>query len=386
MIRRFLYVGLLISVLFSQQYKIDHMEGTFDLDGDGFMEFASLESKINGDKKLSVVRYYELDDNGYQTLEWELESPDGLLSNFVDVELGDLDGDGVPELITVSNMGDPDKKELLQPIAFYYYWDGERFSEEAGSVFNLSGGRDFVLGHNFVLMDYDGDMDQEVAVSLGSPLREIVILDLNKDSNIIFEGAQGTMLDIDHGTYPYVTSSNTTLPGLITGTGIGVDKVDYSLGITKAYTTRVGHGPFPTELHDQLGLDIAKWGGEVGATTGRARRCGWLDLKILRQSIELNRIDGIALTKLDVLDNLEKIKICVDYGDIDYESFEASDMEYLEIDGWMSSTVGITDYDKLPDNAKKYIKTIEEISKTRIVMISTGPSRDQIIILEDIFT
>ena len=182
MIRQFLYFGLWFSLMFSQQYKIDHMEGTYDLDGDGFMEFASLESKINGDKKLSVVRYYELDDNGYQTLEWELESPDGLLSNFVDVELGDLDGDGVPELITVSNMGDPDKKELLQPIAFYYYWDGERFSEEAGSVFNLSGGRDFVLGHNFVLMDYDGDMDQEVAVSLGSPLREIVILDLNKDN------------------------------------------------------------------------------------------------------------------------------------------------------------------------------------------------------------
>ena len=182
MIKRFLSFGFFCTLLFSQQYKINHMEGTYDLDGDGFMEFASVESKINGNKKFSVVRYYELDDNGYQKLEWELESPDGLLSNFVDVELGDLDGDGVPELITVSNMGDPDKKELLQPIAFYYYWDGERFSEEAGSVFNLSGGRDFVLGHNFVLMDYDGDMDQEVAVSLGSPLREIVILDLNKDN------------------------------------------------------------------------------------------------------------------------------------------------------------------------------------------------------------
>jgi len=252
--------------------------------------------------------------------------------------------------------------------------------------------------HNFLLKEYyksdtisvDSVLDKLTPIfdRIKKYVCDVVplILDLNKDSNIIFEGAQGTMLDIDHGTYPYVTSSNTTLPGLITGTGIGVDKVDYSLGITKAYTTRVGHGPFPTELHDQLGLDIAKWGGEVGATTGRARRCGWLDLKILRQSVELNRIDGIALTKLDVLDNLEKIKICVDYGDINYESFEVSDMEYLEIDGWMSSTVGITDYDKLPDNAKKYIKTIEEISKTRIVMISTGPSRDQIITLEDIFT
>ncbi len=182
MIRKFIYIALLFTFSQAQQYKITHMEGTYDLDGDGFMEFVSVESKTNENNKYSVVRYYELDDNGYQQLEWELEAPDGLLSNFVDVELGDLDGDGIPELITVSNMADPNKKELLQPIAFYYYWDGDRFSEEAGSVFNLSGGRDFVRGHNFVLMDYDGDMDQEVAISLGSPLREIAILDLNKDN------------------------------------------------------------------------------------------------------------------------------------------------------------------------------------------------------------
>ena len=212
-----------------------------------------------------------------------------------------------------------------------------------------------------------------------------MILDLNKHSNIIFEGAQGTMLDIDHGTYPYVTSSNTTLSGFISGTGIGVDKAHYSLGITKAYSTRVGHGPFPSELHDQLGLDIAKWGGEVGATTGRARRCGWLDLKILKQSIELNRINGIALTKLDVLDKLEKIKICIDYDPINYENFKAPNIQYIEMDGWMTSTVGITNFDDLPNNAKKYISTIEEISGIKVVMISTGPSRDQIIILEDIF-
>jgi adenylosuccinate synthase len=208
---------------------------------------------------------------------------------------------------------------------------------------------------------------------------------LNKKSNIIFEGAQGTMLDIDHGTYPYVTSSNTTLSGLISGTGIGVDKVNYSLGITKAYTTRVGHGPFPSELHDQLGLDIAKWGGEVGATTGRARRCGWLDMKILNKSIELNRINGIALTKLDVLDNLDLIKICIGYGDIDYDTFEVDGLEYIELKGWKSSTVGITNYKDLPENAKLYIKTIEELSKTPVVMISTGPARNEIICLKDIF-
>ena len=251
--------------------------------------------------------------------------------------------------------------------------------------------------HNFLLKEYyksstiSIDTALEKLIPIFEEIRSYVcdvaplILELNKDSNIIFEGAQGTMLDIDHGTYPFVTSSNTTMSGAISGTGIGVDKINYSLGITKAYTTRVGHGPFPTELHDQLGLDIAKWGGEVGATTGRARRCGWLDLKILKQSVELNRINGIALTKLDVLDNLEKIKICIDYGPIDYQTFNASDMKYIEMEGWKSSTVGITNYDELPENAKKYVKTIEEISKTKVVMISTGPSRDQIIVLEDIF-
>ncbi|MDA7841805.1 adenylosuccinate synthase [Gammaproteobacteria bacterium] len=251
--------------------------------------------------------------------------------------------------------------------------------------------------HNFLLTKYY----EESPISLESVLESLIpifenikehvcdviplILDLNKKSNIIFEGAQGTMLDIDHGTYPYVTSSNTTLSGLISGTGIGVDKVNYSLGITKAYTTRVGHGPFPSELHDQLGLDIANWGGEVGATTGRARRCGWLDMKILKKSIELNRINGIALTKLDVLDNLDLIKICVDYGDIDYDTFEVENLEYIELKGWKSSTVGITNYEDLPENAKAYIKTIEKLSKTPIVMISTGPARNEIICLKDIF-
>ena len=251
--------------------------------------------------------------------------------------------------------------------------------------------------HNFLLKNYykvdtisiDSVLEKLLPIyeKIKTHITDVIplILEINKDSNIIFEGAQGTMLDVDHGTYPYVTSSNTTLSGLISGTGIGVDKINYSLGITKAYTTRVGHGPFPTELHDQLGQDIAKWGGEVGATTGRARRCGWLDLKILNQSIELNRIDGIALTKLDVLDNLEKIKICTDYDKIDYETFTTPNIKYIEMDGWKSSTVGVTSYNELPDNAKKYIKVIEEISKTKVVMISTGPSRNQIITLNDVF-
>ena len=213
-----------------------------------------------------------------------------------------------------------------------------------------------------------------------------LVLELNKKSNIIFEGAQGIMLDIDHGTYPYVTSSNTSMAGLISGTGIGIDKVNYSLGITKAYTTRVGHGPFPSELHDEVGANLAKWGGEIGATTGRNRRCGWLDTKILKTSIQLNSINGIALTKLDVLDNLEKIKICTNYSEIDDISFKADNIEYIELDGWKSSTKGAINLSDLPKNARKYIETIEEISDTPIVMISTGAARDEIIFLKDIFT
>ncbi len=174
-------IGIIICSVSSQGLKIIHMEGTYDLDRDGLQEFASVEEGSYNNKKLSVIRYYELDEDGYQKMGWELEAPDGLLGNFVDVELGDLDGDGIPELITVSNLAEPDQNELLQPIAFYYDWDGDRFSESAGSVLNLSGGRSFVRGHNFVLLDYDGDMDQELAVSLGSPLREIVILDLNDE-------------------------------------------------------------------------------------------------------------------------------------------------------------------------------------------------------------
>ena len=159
------------------------MEGTYDLDGDGLQEFATVESGALNNNSVSVIRYYELNDDGYQQMNWELRAPDGLLGNFVGVELGDLDGDGVPELITVSNFAEPDQNELLQPIAFYYTWDGEKFNEEAGSVLNLSGGRNFIRGHNFSLIDYDGDMDQELAVSLGSPLREIVILDLNENGD-----------------------------------------------------------------------------------------------------------------------------------------------------------------------------------------------------------
>ena len=159
------------------------MEGTYDLDGDGFQEFATVEKGFLNNNSVSLIRYYEINNDGYQQMNWELKAPDGLLGNFVDVELGDLNGDGIPELITVSNLAEPNQNELLQPIAFYYSWDGEKFNETAGGVLNLSGGLNFVRAHNFSLIDYDGDMDQEIAVSLGSPLREIVILDINQNGD-----------------------------------------------------------------------------------------------------------------------------------------------------------------------------------------------------------
>ena len=205
------------------------------------------------------------------------------------------------------------------------------------------------------------------------------INDLCKSGGVVFEGAQGTMLDIDHGTYPYVTSSNTTLSGVVSGTGINMSLIKYGLGITKAYSTRVGHGPFPSELKNDIGEKLGSIGGEIGATTGRTRRCGWLDLKVLKKSIRLNNLSGIALTKIDVLDQFDKISICVDYGNIDYETFEVKDLEFITLPGWESSTVGITKYQDLPKNARSYIETIEKLSDISVDIVSTGPSRNQII-------
>ena len=170
---------IIITTCMAQGLKIVHMEGTYDLDGDGLKEFVAIESGSIGGKQISVIRYYEINKEGYQEINWEFEAPDGVLGNFVDVELGDLDGDGSPELITVSNITDGDDDELLQPIVFYYYWDGAQFSEEPGGVINLSDGKSFVRAQNFTIMDYDGDMDQELAVSVGSPLRQVIILDID---------------------------------------------------------------------------------------------------------------------------------------------------------------------------------------------------------------
>lgn len=188
---------------------------------------------------------------------------------------------------------------------------------------------------------------------------------------ILFEGAQGTLLDIDHGTYPYVTSSNTTAGGVSTGLGIGPKYINKIIGISKAYTTRVGEGPFHTELFDEDGELLAKRGNEFGATTGRPRRCGWLDLVALKKAVFTNSVTDLCITKLDVLDETETIKACIEY--------DNDEPVYKEFDGWLSSTEGITEYSELPEKAKEYIEFIEEFAECSASIISTGPSRNQTI-------
>lgn len=258
--------------------------------------------------------------------------------------------------------------------------------------------------HNFSLTQYykvdaiDYDATLELCQSWASELKDLVV-DVTEElenrrqagENLMFEGAQGTLLDIDHGTYPFVTSSNTTAGGVATGTGLGPLYFDYVLGITKAYTTRVGSGPFPTELFDDVGVHLAKVGHEFGATTGRARRCGWFDAVSLRRAVVLNSMSGICLTKLDVLDGLSEIKIATEYkapvsecaGAYDAEFYEKVEPVYETLAGWSESTIGITKFEDLPKNAKIYIKRIEELTGCPVDIISTGPDRDETIILRD---
>ncbi len=224
---------------------------------------------------------------------------------------------------------------------------------------------------------------------------DILINDMiSRKKNVLFEGAQGTLLDVDHGTYPYVTSSNAIAGGACTGLGVGPTKISKVLGVVKAYTTRVGSGPFPTEIKDTLGDKLREKGGEYGATTGRPRRCGWLDMVVLRHSVRINGVTGIAITKLDILDGLETIKFCTSYkhnGKI-YEEFpkelnilEESEPVYEEVDGWSSSTLGIRDFNKLPKAAKTYIRKIEKMLGVKVHLISTGQRRDELVLLKEQF-
>ena len=258
--------------------------------------------------------------------------------------------------------------------------------------------------HNFQLSQFYGveEVKFEDVLALCNEWREVLaplVIDVTKvlhdyrkeGKSIMFEGAQGSLLDIDHGTYPYVTSSNTTAGGVSSGSGMGPLHLDYVLGITKAYTTRVGSGPFPTELFDDVGAHLAKVGHEFGATTGRARRCGWFDAESLRRAVVLNSMSGICLTKLDVLDGLEELLIGVGYnlpetecaGAHDAEFYESVTPKYETLQGWSESTVGITNYDDLPENAKIYIKRIEELIGCPVDIISTGPDREETIVLRD---
>jgi len=212
---------------------------------------------------------------------------------------------------------------------------------------------------------------------------------------ILFEGAQGVLLDVDHGTYPYVTSSNTVAGQAATGSGMGPRAVGYVLGIVKAYTTRVGEGPFPTELTDATGEKIGARGHEFGTVTGRKRRCGWFDAALVRQSLKVAGVDGIALTKLDVLDTFETLKVCVGY-EIDDERFDylpaGLDAQarlkpvYEIFDGWKGSTVGARSWAQLPAEAVKYVRRIEELIETPVALVSTSPERDDVILMRDPFS
>lgn len=259
--------------------------------------------------------------------------------------------------------------------------------------------------HNFALVNYfkcdpvDPDAVLAEAMRMAEVIKPMIadiphrLAELRKaGKDVMLEGAQGTLLDIDHGTYPYVTSSSTTAGGACTGSGIGPRSLDYILGITKAYTTRVGAGPFPTELFDDVGAHIAKQGNEFGSTTGRPRRCGWYDAVSLRRAMHINSISGLCITKLDVLDGLETVRICtaykldgkvLDVPPVDTDAFERCEPVYEDMPGWSESTFGVTSYDALPANAKAYLKRLEEVVETPIDIISTGPDREQTIILRD---
>lgn len=261
--------------------------------------------------------------------------------------------------------------------------------------------------HNFVLTHYYGQAGIDYAAMLdnllasGERLRPMLgdVADRlhrlrDGGQHVLFEGAQGAMLDIDHGTYPFVTSSNTTAGGAVCGTGVGLLDFDYVLGITKAYSTRVGNGPFPTELFDEAGEHLSSRGAEFGATTGRRRRCGWFDAVLMRKSARLNSVSGLCLTKLDVLDGLREIGLCVAYRydgqHIDTIPPEADSYARCEpviemLPGWTESTAGLRSMDALPTNARRYIERLEQLVGVTLDILSTGPDRQETITLRNPF-
>ncbi|UOD51264.1 adenylosuccinate synthase [Orrella daihaiensis] len=261
--------------------------------------------------------------------------------------------------------------------------------------------------HNFTLTQYLGapavSVDEVYEQAMGfAPALEPMVADVSRllnqaqkdGQNLLFEGAQGALLDIDHGTYPFVTSSNCLSGAAATGAGVGPQSLHHVLGITKAYTTRVGSGPFPTELEDETGAHLASVGKEFGSVTGRARRCGWFDGAALKRSVQINGISGLCITKLDVLDGLPTIQLGVGYrinGEftelLPFGAAEVARAEpvFEELPGWSESTVGITEFDKLPANARQYLMRISEVCEVPIDMVSTGPDREETILLRHPF-
>jgi adenylosuccinate synthase len=276
--------------------------------------------------------------------------------------------------------------------------DRQRFARKLKEVMEY---HNFVLEHYYRTEPLDYDTVLEDTVKRGQqllPMMADVTALLHEcrktETNILFEGAQGSLLDIDHGTYPFVTSSNTTAGGTATGSGFGPLYLDYVLGITKAYTTRVGSGPFPTELFDATGERLAERGHEFGATTGRPRRCGWFDAVALRNAVNINSVSGLCLTKLDVLDGLETIRICVGYvcrdgkpvlNPVDSDDYEGLVPVYEDVPGWSESTLGARSLAELPQAARDYINKIEEVVGAPIDIISTGPDRVETIVLRHPF-
>jgi adenylosuccinate synthase len=273
-----------------------------------------------------------------------------------------------------------------------------RFAERLNAAMEL---------HNFLLQRYHGlapiDVQQTLDewLQLGDRIKPTATdtaryLDEQRRQgvNLMFEGAQGTLLDVDHGTYPYVTSSNTTAGFATTGTGLGLGAFDYVLGVVKAYTTRVGAGPFPTELFDDMGRHLARVGAEFGSTTGRPRRCGWFDAVAARRAVLHNGVTGLCVTKLDVLDGLDRLKICVgyrlggqvvDHTPVLVDQYADCEPIYDELPGWQSSTVGITGREELPEAARNYLGRIEDILAVPVDMISTGADRNQNIVIRHPF-
>lgn len=274
----------------------------------------------------------------------------------------------------------------------------ERFAAKLGEILDY---HNFVLKHYFKAETVDFNQTLDRAMELGERIKPMIgdvprmLYEANKrGENLLFEGAQGTLLDIDHGTYPFVTSSNCTAGGAATGSGMGPNSLHYVLGITKAYTTRVGGGPFPTELFDDTGRWLSEKGNEVGATTGRARRCGWFDAAALKRSIQINGITGLCVTKLDVLDGMETVRICTGYKlggtvcdilPVGAESLTNCEPMYEDLAGWSDSTVGKTRFEDLPANAQKYLNRMQELCGVPVDIISTGPDRAETIVVRHPF-